>query len=125
MVIVRGQRQQGASLLDGLLGHLVLLLGALECRESLIELLLSGRLGPHQVLDALMILLREYQLGVRGAERSGLGPQAGDPRPDLLLLPLDGPPGFLQRGDRRPDLVPGLVPLGTCGLQRFHQPIDV
>ena len=109
MLIVRGQREQGSGLLDRLLGHLVFLACALERRQLLVELLAGRRLGFHQVLDALVVLLRQHQLGVRRAERGGLGPQAGDPGPHLLLLPLDGPPRLLQRGHRGLDLVPSLI----------------
>ena len=45
-----------------------------------------------------------------GAERGGLGPQAGDPRPHLLLLPLDGPPRLLERGQPTTGPGPELAP---------------
>ena len=125
VMIVRGQCEQGSGLLDRLLGHLVFFACALERRQLLVELLAGRRLRVDQVLDTLMVLLREHELGIRRAERGGLGPQAGDPGPHLLLLPLDGPPRLLQRGHRGLDLVPSLIESGAGGLQRLYHPVHI
>ncbi len=124
VLIVRGEGQQGPRLLDALGGRPELLAGALERGELLVELLGRAALVGHQVLDPLVVLLGQDQLGLRRPQRGGLGPEAGDPVPHLLLLTLDGPPRLLQGGDRRSDLVVRLLQVGAGRLDAPDHPID-
>ncbi len=124
VLIIRGQGEQRPCLLDALGGRLELLAGALERRQPLVELRLRAALLAHQGLDPLVILLRQDHLGLRRPQRGDLRSQAGDPVAHLLLLPLDGPPGLLERRDRRSDLVARLLEVGAGPLQHPDHPID-
>ncbi len=124
VLIIRRQGEQRPRLLDALGGRLELLAGPLERREPLVELGLRAALLAHQVLDPLVVLLRQDQLGLRRPQRGDLGPQAGDAVAHLLLLPLDGPPGLLQRRDRRADLVARLRQVGASPLEHPDHPVD-
>ena len=118
VLVVGGQAELGAGLLDRGPGLLLLLDGDLQGVVPLVELGLGRRAALHQVLDPPLVNLGEPSARLAGLERGDLGAQGGDLPPQGLLGILAAVVGAPGPGDLRMDLRPRLSDVGPGLLQR-------
>ncbi len=118
VLVVGGQAELGARLLDGGPGLLLLFGGHLQAVVPLVELGLGGRAALHQVVDPPLVDLREPSDRLSRLERRDLGAERGDLPPQGLLGVLATVVGPPSAGDLRMDLGPRLHDVGPGLLER-------